>query len=60
MTRDAAVRRYRAFIRAPEQAELRTAARRELRGKDLACWCSLEGPCHADELITIANEDGNP
>jgi hypothetical protein len=30
-------------------------ARRELKGRDLACWCSLDGPCHADVLIEIAN-----
>lgn len=28
---------------------------RELRGKDLACWCPLDQPCHADVLIEIAN-----
>lgn len=27
----------------------------ELRGKDLACWCSLDQPCHADVLLEIAN-----
>lgn len=27
----------------------------ELRGKDLACWCSTDKPCHADVLIEIAN-----
>jgi len=27
----------------------------ELRGKDLACWCSLDGPCHADVLLELAN-----
>ncbi|MCJ8138404.1 DUF4326 domain-containing protein [Falsirhodobacter halotolerans] len=26
-----------------------------LRGKDLACWCSLDQPCHADVLLEIAN-----
>jgi hypothetical protein len=26
-----------------------------LRGKDLACWCPLDQPCHADVLIDIAN-----
>lgn len=30
------------------------AARRELRGKDLACWCPLDRACHADILIDIA------
>ena len=29
--------------------------RAELRGKDLACWCSLEDMCHADVLLEIAN-----
>lgn len=28
----------------------------ELRGKDLACWCPLDQPCHADVLLKIANE----
>ncbi len=30
--------------------------RRELRGKNLACWCPLDQPCHADVLLKIANE----
>jgi len=28
----------------------------ELRGKNLACWCSLKYPCHADLLLNIANK----
>ena len=27
----------------------------ELKGKPLACWCSLSKPCHADVLAEIAN-----
>jgi hypothetical protein len=27
----------------------------DLRGKDLACWCPLDQPCHADVLIRLAN-----
>jgi len=27
----------------------------KLGGKDLACWCSLSKPCHADVLIEVAN-----
>lgn len=27
----------------------------ELRGKNLACWCALDQPCHADVLLEIAN-----
>ena len=26
-----------------------------LHGKDLACWCALDEPCHADVLLRIAN-----
>ena len=29
--------------------------REALAGRDLACWCPLDGPCHADELLRIAN-----
>lgn len=28
---------------------------RDLRGRDLACWCSLDQPCHADVLLEYAN-----
>lgn len=31
--------------------------REELGGCDLACWCDLDQPCHADVLIEIANSD---
>lgn len=34
---------------------LREKARTELRGKNLACWCRLDRPCHADVLLEIAN-----
>lgn len=27
----------------------------ELRGHDLACWCPLDRPCHADVLLAEAN-----
>lgn len=27
----------------------------ELRGKDLACWCPLDKPCHADVLLELSN-----
>ena len=28
----------------------------ELRGKNLACWCPLDQPCHADVLLELANQ----
>ena len=39
-----------------ESAEMR----RRGAGKDLACWCPLDAPCHADVLLELANEDGAP
>ena len=26
-----------------------------IRGRDLACWCDLSSPCHADVLLELAN-----
>ena len=26
-----------------------------LRGKNLACWCKPDAPCHADVLLELAN-----
>ena len=34
--------------------------RQELRGKNLACWCPLDQPCHADVLLELANAEVNP
>jgi len=28
---------------------------KRLRGKNLACWCRLDEPCHADVLLKLAN-----
>jgi hypothetical protein len=39
-----------------EGRKLIREARRELRGKNLACWCRIGSPCHADEWLTIANQ----
>lgn len=32
--------------------------KRELKGRNLACWCKLDEPCHADILLRLANETG--
>lgn len=48
-----AVEKCKAYI--AKQAALRARARKELRGKNLACWCPLDGPCHADTWLKIAN-----
>jgi hypothetical protein len=48
---------YRTF--APQNSKLADAARIELIGKNLACWCSKEDPyedsCHAAVLLELAN-----
>lgn len=31
------------------------AALNHLRGKNLACWCKLDAPCHCDVLLELAN-----
>jgi hypothetical protein len=30
-----------------------------LRGKNLACWCKLDAPCHADVLLRLANNESS-
>jgi len=46
---------------APKNADLVAAARAELRGRNLACWCPRPSPddgedrCHAAVLLAIAN-----
>ena len=40
--------------------EMRSAAKyptdlKALRGKNLACFCPLDKPCHADVLLEVAN-----
>ncbi len=53
-TRDEAVERFREWFLS--QPELVAAARRELRGKVLGCWCA-PARCHAEVLAEIANGD---
>jgi hypothetical protein len=55
LTRAQAVANYRRDLLAGKLKVSIDDARRELKGRDLACWCSLDGPCHADVLIEIAN-----
>ena len=39
----------------PQSWEHRSSVKASLRGKNLACFCPLEQPCHADVLLEIAN-----
>jgi hypothetical protein len=47
----------RGEIAAPGGAEPPTAEaiRAALAGRNLACWCPANGPCHAELLLAIAN-----
>ena len=48
---------YEKYLNRPEQRGLVNAIRDELRGKNLACWCPIGEPCHADVLLRIANRE---
>src|SRR5437764_9779191 len=50
-----AVRRYHDDLLASRLAITVADVQRELRGKDLACYCPLDEPCHADVLLGVAN-----
>lgn len=50
-----AVRLHRERIMGPEGDLLRQLARRELRGKNLGCWCGHGQPCHGDNWLEVAN-----
>jgi hypothetical protein len=54
--RHEAVRRYRSDLVDGRLAVTVADVRRELRGRDLACYCPLDEPCHADVLLDVANE----
>lgn len=47
------VARYEADLMA--DLECQAAARETLAGHDLACYCPLDQPCHADVLLRVAN-----
>ena len=42
-------------VRADERHAAYVASIPELAGHDLACWCPLDQPCHADVLLELAN-----
>ena len=39
-----------------EGRALLARARTELRAWNLACWCALEGPCHAEVWLRLVND----
>lgn len=50
-----AVEAFRSHL--PTLPHFTALCQRELRGKNLACWCPLDQWCHADVLLAIANGD---
>lgn len=55
-----AVERFRRLIDRPESHRYfvftRERIKTDLQGKNLACWCKDNEPCHADVLLELANE----
>jgi Domain of unknown function (DUF4326) len=51
-----ALRLYREHL--ATHPELAAAARSELAGRDVACWCKPSDPCHADVLLDLVNREG--
>lgn len=52
-----AVEAYRTLLQTclRQEPERYLARLEQLRGKNLACWCALDAPCHADVLLEFAN-----
>ncbi|SRR6266700_2383401 len=50
---DAFRRQWTSFI--AEEPGALPRLKRNLGGKNLACWCPLDQPCHADVLLVLAN-----
>ena len=50
-----AIEKFREALFAGELHFSRDDVVKHLRGKNLACWCPADGPCHADVLLAIAN-----
>jgi hypothetical protein len=51
-----AVRRYRDDLLAGGFMITIEDVKQQLRGADLACYCPLNEPCHADVLLEVAND----
>lgn len=52
-----ATRAFEIWLKNAFTAEERKSWLAPLRGKNLACWCKLGEPCHADVLLRWANEE---
>jgi len=52
-----AVALFAQFLQTPQAVDLLQAAKIELEGKNLACWCKVGQPCHGDVLLHVASGD---
>ncbi len=51
------VERYALHVGPMGSGELDADDLAKLRGRNLACWCALDQPCHADVLLELANRE---
>ena len=54
--RQEAVRRFRDDLLSGRLRITIEDVKGELHGRDLACYCPLDEPCHAEVLIDVAND----
>lgn len=57
ISREESIELYRKLLKT--STYIIDAIREDLKGKNLACWCSLDKPCHADILLELANIKDN-
>lgn len=55
-TREQAIAEFDYWINQPDQFELREKIRKNLKGKDLVCYCAPQ-KCHADTLMRISEDE---
>ena len=53
--REQVIAKHKAWLLSPENKELLSQIRTELKGKVLGCWCAPL-PCHGDTLVELANQ----
>ncbi|GEP12275.1 DUF4326 domain-containing protein [Methylobacterium gnaphalii] len=55
LTGEPAVAAFRRWIEDEASDAWKGVAKVNLRGRNLACFCRLDAPCHADVLLEMAN-----
>jgi len=56
-TRDEVISKYRRWLE--EKLKEDPTFLDPLKGKDLACWCPLDVPCHADVILEMLNKNSS-